>query len=455
MSRSTDIADLLRCPACARAPLTHADGTWRCASCGIACPEVDGIPFLFADPDLALGEWRLRLQRLLAELRHDAALQRDALARATGASARSRLKIKAAGLEDHARRLGALLAPLGVAGPAPTLETHRALGTPLPEAQGLAAYYVNAHRDWCWGTEENEAGLAAVISPLGSWRPDRLLVLGSGAGRLAYDLHQRLGPHATVALDINPLFAILSRRIYSGESIQLYEFPVAPRDAESQAILRRLAAASPARPGLTVVLGDAARAPFAPGTFDLVVTPWLIDVIDADFATFARQVNALLRDGGRWVNTGSLAFADADPARQYGLEEVTAIVRAAGFAPPTITEERVPYLCSPASRHGRLETVVTFATVRESAVQAAAPAREPDWLERTDVPVPALPAYQSSALTMRVYGFVASLIDGRRSVADIAQVLVSERLMTAASASAAVLGFLRRLHTDARRRDRF
>jgi hypothetical protein len=88
-------------------------------------------------------------------------------------------------------------------------------------------------------------------------------------------------------------------------------------------------------------------------------------------------------------------------------------------------------------------------------VQAAAPAREPDWLQRTDVPVPALPAYQSSALAMRVYGFVASLIDGRRSVADIAQVLVTERLMTAESAPAAVLGFLRRLHADARRRDRF
>jgi len=455
VSQPADIADLLRCPACAGAPLARTQDAWRCASCGAAYPEVCAIPFLFAEPTLALGEWRLRLQRLLAELRHEAALQRDALARASSARTRSRLKIKAAGLEDHARRLGALLAPLGVDGPAPTLEAHRALGTPLPEAQGLAAYYVNAHRDWCWGTEENEAGLAAVTAALGGWRPDRVLVLGSGAGRLAYDLHQRLGPHTTVALDINPLFAILSRRIFSGESVELYEFPVAPRDAESQAILRRLAAESPAHPGLTVVLGDAARAPFLPGAFDLVVTPWLIDVMDVDFAVFAGQVNALLSDGGRWVNTGSLSFADADPARQYGLDEVTAIVGAAGFATPAVAEQRVPYLCSPASRHGRLETVVTFAAVRESAAPAVAPAPVPAWLERTDVPVPALPAYQSSALAMRVYGFVASLIDGRRSVADIAQVLVAERLMTADSAPAAVLGFLQRLHADARRRERF
>jgi hypothetical protein len=56
---------------------------------------------------------------------------------------------------------------------------------------------------------------------------------------------------------------------------------------------------------------------------------------------------------------------------------------------------------------------------------------------------------------MRIYGFVASLIDGRRSVAEIAQVLIAERLMTADGAPAAVRGFLRRLHEDATRRTRF
>lgn len=428
---------------------------WRCPACNANYPELDGVPVLVAEPAFVLGEWRLRLQRLLAELRHEAALQRDALARTTGVATRNRLKIKAAGLEDHVRRLGALLAPLGVDGPAPALETHRALGTALPEAQGLASYYVNAHRDWCWGADENEACLAAVTACLGSGRAERVLVLGSGAGRLAYDLHQRLGPGATVALDVNPLFALLARRIYAGASVELYEFPIAPRDAESQAILRTLAAESPARPGLTVVLGDATRAPFAPGTFDLVVTPWLIDVLDEDFAVFAPQVNSLLRDGGRWISTGSLAFADADPARQYGLDEVTEIVAASGFTTPVVTEQRVPYLCSPASRHGRMETVVTFVAVRESAAQAIAPARQPDWLARIDVPVPALPAYQSSALAMRVYGYVASLIDGQRSITDIARVLVDERLMTADGALAAVQGFLRRLHEDTRRRERF
>jgi hypothetical protein len=477
------IAELLRCPACLAAPLAQAPAEWRCASCGSTYPDLGAVPFLFAEPSLALGEWRLRLQRLLAELRRDAAEQRDALARVTSAAARNRLKLKAAALDDHARRLGALLAPLGVDGPAPALETHRALGTPLPDAAGLTSYYVNAHRDWCWGAEENEAGFAAVTAASGGKRAAgaasagtravgvdaRVLVLGAGAGRLAYDLHQRLGPAVTIAFDVNPLFAQLARRLYAGERVELYEFPVAPRDTESQAILRTLAAESPARPGLAVVLGDALRAPFTPQAFDVVVTPWFIDVVDADFPTVAALVHELLRDGGRWVNTGSLAFAQADPARHYSLEEITQIVAASGFDAPEVTEARIPYLCSPASRHGRVETVVTFGATRRCASEqghqsagsagtpapAVPPAPQPDWLTRDDLPVPALPGFQSAALTMRIYGFVASLIDGRRSVAEIAQVLIAERLMTADGAPAAVRGFLRRLHEDATRRTRF
>lgn len=455
MSVPTELAELLQCPGCAAYGLLRRASAWHCAGCETVYPEIDGVPFLFPEPALALGEWRLRQQRLITELRQEASQQREALARTTGAAARNRLKFKAAGLEDHARRLAALLAPLGVEEAAPALETQRALGTPLPDAAGLAAYYVNVHRDWCWGTEENEASLEAVMASLEPAAPQRVLVLGAGAGRLAYDIHQRLAPRVVVALDVNPLFGLLARRLYAGGRVELYEFPIAPRDVEALAILRTLQAPAPARPGLEVVLADATRAPFAPGSFDLVVTPWLIDVLDIDFAAFAPRVNALLRDGGRWVNTGSLAFAQSDPALHYALGEVLEIVAACGFAPPVVSERRVSYLCSPASRHGRVETVVTFGATRRTAVTVPPAAALPPWLERTDLPVPALPAYQSAALAMRVYGYVASLIDGRRSAADIAAVLVHDRLMTAQSAPAAVRGFLHRMHEDAARRTKF
>ena len=69
--------------------------------------------------------------------------------------------------------------------------------------------------------------------------------------------------------------------------------------------------------------------------------------------------------------------------------------------------------------------------------------------------MPALPEFESAALSMRIYGYLATLIDGRRSLAEMAQLLVNERLMTAEDALPAVRGFVRQLWDEAKRHTRF
>jgi siroheme synthase (precorrin-2 oxidase/ferrochelatase) len=72
----------------------------------------------------------------------------------------------------------------------------------------------------------------------------------------------------------------------------------------------------------------------------------------------------------------------------------------------------------------------------------------PAWFERADLPVPLPPRVASEALAMRVRSYVASLVDGRRTLGDIADVLVRERLMPADEALPAVRAFLERLFSD-------
>lgn len=412
---------------------------------------MDGIPWLLADPEATLGEWRTRMRAFTTELDAQAARYRAALTpEVVRASARNRLKLLSSACSDHARRLTSLLAPLDVAAAAAVPETYRALASPLPAGQGPASYYVNLHRDWCWGAAENEAAYAAVDRALGPGNPGRTLVLGCGAGRLAYDLHLRRHPVSTIAADLNPLMMIVARRMFAGEHVELYEFPLAPRDLGCHAVLRDLHAPSPAPPGLWPVLADASRAPFVEGAFDTVVTPWLIDILDEDFAAFSARLNQWLRPGGRWVNSGSLFFQHGDPARCYASDELPELLEAAGFRDVEIAEELVPYLASPASRHGRMERLVTFSAVMRSRVEPPPPHRNaPHWLERDDVAVPLLPEVESRALAMRVHTFVASLVDGRRTLRDIADVLVRERLMPADESLPAVREFLRRLFAEA------
>jgi uncharacterized protein YbaR (Trm112 family) len=441
---------LLRCPRCSGA--LEGDATLNCAGCGASYPLVDGLPWLLPEPALALAEWRGRLHALTNHLKRQAAQYRAALQPdVTRPATRNRLKLLAMACSDHARRLQALLAPLEMDAEPAAAVTYVALAPVVAAAQGLASYYANVHRDWVWGDVENRASCSAVSDALGGARVERLLVLGSGAGRLPYDLHASLRPAATVAVDINPLLMAVARRMYAAERVDLYEFPVAPRDLASHALLRTLTSPARAEPGLHLVFGDAKQPPFAPGCFDAVVTPWLVDVVDTDLESLAATVNALLAPGGRWVCSGTLFFQQAAPAQAYSSEEVQEIVAAAGFDSPVLQSERQPYLASPASRHARLEEVVTFVVRKQREVEL--PLRPlPAWLADPRHPVPLLPEVADHALALRVRGYVAALVDGRRSQSDIAAKLVEERLLPPEEATGIVRDYLLRLHDEAQLR---
>ena len=401
------------------------------------------------------AEWRARLQFLLQELEREARTLRTELA-ASGLlpSTRRRLELLATAHEDHSRRLRELLAPLDVAASRTSYETHLALRTRLPADQGLTNYYVNVHRDWAWGIEENDASLALVRSVVGDGHEWGVtVVLGAGAGRSAYDMHMSGGPRLTVAVDFNPLLLFIARDVTQGKPVELYEFPIAPRTIEDHAVLRKLAAPEPVKPGFFLVGADVLRAPFAAATVDTVVTPWLIDIIEEDFVHFAARINEMLRPGGRWINFGSLAFGQAERALRFSLEEVTEILHRAGFADTCVREETLPYMRSPASRHSRLETVVAWCARK---AQSVPPPEEhsslPEWLVHADRPVPLLEDFKVQAISTRIHAFLMSLIDGKRSVRDMARVLVEQRLMAPQDAEPSVRKFLARMYEDSRRR---
>jgi SAM-dependent methyltransferase/uncharacterized protein YbaR (Trm112 family) len=453
------LSDLLACPRCDKAPLTRKGDSWRCDGCKTGFPAVSGIPWLFAEPDASLAEWRNRLHFELQRLAHDAQQLKaeldagDLLPQTT-----KRLELQMQASIDHRRALQHLLAPIDVQPLKASYESHLALRTRLPRDQGLNTYYANVHRDWAWGDAENEASLNEIRRALNACN-DRgektgdTLVLGAGAGRLAYDLHMTLKAGRTVAMDFNPLLLLIARAVTQGEQLELHEFPIAPGSIDDFAVLRKLAAPAPVRDGFFLVLGDALRAPFAPGGFDTVVTPWLIDIVSEDLPSLASRINRLLKAGGRWVNFGSLAFEHAERARRYGAEETIAIVEQSGFGQPFTTEQTIPYMCSPASRHGRRETVFTFAAVKDADISAPPRHRAlPDWIVTGKDPVPLTPSFRTQALSTQIFSYIMSLIDGRRSIADMAKILEQQKLMTEEEALPAIRNFMTRMYDDSRRR---
>jgi hypothetical protein len=458
LSEHAELAAVLRCPRCEQGSLSLQRAGWMCSGCSSGYPVLGGIPWLFAEPQSTLAEWRSRLHLLLLELdRESRILRAELMDPVLPPLTRERLERLASAHEQHALGLKGLLEPLGLAGAQTAHETHLALRTRLPGDQGLTNYYVNVHRDWAWGDEENAASLALIQAALpNGFAWGRTLVLGAGASRLAYDIHMTGGPTLTVATDFNPLLLFVARDVTQGRSVELHEFPIAPRGIEEQAVLRTLRAPAAVRPGFEIVAADSLRAPFAPGAFDTVVTPWFIDIIDEDLARFGARVNGLLRDGGSWINFGSLAFAQGMRALRFSLEETVEIVEQAGFMRPQPREASIPYMRSPASRHARMETVLAWCVAKQRA--AAAPAGHstlPEWLVAGDRPVPLLEDFRMQAVSTRIHAFLMSLVDGKRSVKDMAQVIVEQRLMAPADAESAVRAFLARMYEDSRRRASF
>jgi SAM-dependent methyltransferase len=449
-SNLASLAAWTACPRCGK-PLDAAHGL-RCAACRVDFPDIDGIPWLFAEPNAALAEWRARLHRALRETEAAIGAAQGALRDQTlSALTRERLQRVAAARSQQMGELARLLTPLGLGEQTAALETHLALRTRLPPAQGLTTYYANLHRDWCWGDAENDASQRLVSAALGEAPAEALAVLGAGGGRLAYDLHMAGRSATTIALDFNPLLSLAHARIARGEALPLHEFPLAPLTLADTAIARTLKAPAPVSAGYHVVLGDVLRAPFRGDAFDAIVTPWLVDVIDESLWVFGQRINRLLKPGGRWVVFGSLAFVDRDPRACLSPEEAAAAIEACGFEIVAKAESTIPYMSSPASRHGRQEHVVALSATKRKRV--AAPPRHsalPNWLVRSDQPVPLLDGFRTQATTTRIYAFLMGLIDGQRSIDAMAALMAQQGLMTAAEAAPAIRGFLIRMYDEAK-----
>jgi hypothetical protein len=444
------------CPQCDGAPLASDRDGFACAACGTRFPLLAGVPWLFAEPFQRLADWRQRLALLLRESEaQSAALRSEADAQPAGTT-RRRLARSSDAMRAHLDCLARLLQPLMRLQDAPRRETLLALRTRLPMAQDLMSYYVNLHRDWAWGEAENAAALEICAAMLDGAARGRWLVAGSGGGRLAWDLHQSLAPQVTLAIDLNPLLQIVASKIARGENVELWEFPIAPRDLDDYAIARTLRAPAATRPGLHFVLADALRPPLAAGICDAVVTPWFIDIVPQPLGVVAARINRLLAPGGAWVNFGSLSFSQGSPAQWLSKQEVLECIATAGFEVTASREDELPYMRSPASRHSRIERTFAFRAVKRS--EAADPGEAwnlPDWLADPTLPVPRLGHFETQGLVTRIYAFVLALVDGRRSTREIAAYLVQQKLMEPADAEPAVRSFLTQLYEEGRQRSRF
>ncbi len=437
------LADILVCPRC-RTPASSAclATSDTCAVCANHTFDLGRVPCWFPSGTLQRDLWEDLFAKFLDQAsesrqQHLAELDQPNLLPQTRHRLTTMLEMRMA----TAERIAELLR---IAGIQPRRHAQFASYTP----ESFVQYYELMLRDWAWHSlgedtyrtyqDENRESLNAVTQVLdatGQGSFERVLVLGSGAGRLSWDLHLALNPQLTVALDQHPLLIFLSDfLIKQGGSLSLFDTRKLPQQGlpKIHEWILKCADASPAQhKSWVAVAGDAWHLPFAEQSFDLVVTPWFLDITGRDCKTLIPVVERALRPGGAWLNYGPLLYSDQLAEHQrYTCDELRALLALSSFHLAAEEFTTVPYTYSPLSERGRAEEVWTFVARSASDRQHLAQAGEwdqpiprahpPAWLVLPHLPVPRL---TRPGLFPPELDNITRLIDGTRSIDQLAELL--------------------------------
>ena len=359
---SERIQDRVVCVRCG-APLDARAPAIACGKCGQVYPRVGRIPVLLPRPDAHVDLWRRQLNLLLENGQQtQAGLENEARAPGLSAAGQTRLRGMAQAVRDQAGDFAAVMGP--------------ALGGPVDQParglpRGVVEYSYYLFRDWGWtGAEarENEQALDALLDvtsgPLG-----RILVVGAGGCRLAYDLQRQRdrGAVETAVLDIDPYLFVIAEAVVRGGTVPLTEAGLNVLEAGRASASWQLAAPAGALDdrAFHLFLADGLAPPLLDGTFDTVVTPWFIDRVPPDLGPFLATVGRLLRPNGRWLNQGPLLYPPETPLqRRWSRDEIFDLVDRSGFQLGRWNVASRPYLVSPLSGAGKIERVLTFEALR-------------------------------------------------------------------------------------------
>ena len=347
---------ILQCPRCSGE--LQPGKKISCSTCDYEYPILDTIPVLTPEPEEMVGLWQNRLSNFFngqqRNIQHNAQLIQSA---SLYPPLLERMKTVTQARVDNLKTIMDLFLPL------------RDLGPGIPPAEhadnvGSFVLLVYLLRDWGWETDEVDILCDAVIGSLPEdLSLDSLLVIGSGACRDSYNLHNYYNCKLTVSVDIAPLMLLGTSRILAGGELNLYQIlPNNIRNAHDNVSLWKLRAPRKPDNDFLFAFADATQMPFKDNAFQAVLTPFIIDAIGEDLRIFSKRIHKLLQPGGFWANYGAMTFV---PGISYTAEEVLSIVEDAGFRILKHGFSTKPHLAPKESCQRNVYDCLYFSAVKE------------------------------------------------------------------------------------------
>jgi hypothetical protein len=301
-------------------------------------------------------------------------------------------------------------------------------------------YYHHILRDWAWDHEPsrhyqnhvNDTNLNRVLNIWSSHKPQKMLFLGAGAGRLSWDLHHTLKPEFTLASDINPFLLTCAQSLIKDRKNlilpELYTFPQIGYPFAKSWLMQPPEDANQLHKSWFALGADVWNMPLKEASMDTLVTSWLLDVTGGDVKDLIAVIGYLLQPGGYWINTGPLLYSGKlSFDLKYSAEEIFEFADMAGFDIELKSVEEIAHMASPLNARYHHEQILSFSARKRTTIKPpATPGKSqawltPPWLVMHHVPIPKIQFVCNMG-----HDFIKqaiALVDGQRSIYHIAQLL--------------------------------
>lgn len=420
---------MLLCPVCATAVTAL-----HCAGCNSEFFALGGIPCVFTTGAQQKHLWQHQMAMMESQgaeaLDHlDYILQGYDISALT----RARLEQAYAAMKES---LEVIMGQLRGAG----LQSRRNELFEQMTVDNPTEYYHHILRDWAWDSEPsrhyethvNDANLRRVLDVWPMPQPRKMLFLGAGAGRLSWDLHKILQPQFTIAADINPFLLTCAQSLIRDRKAinlpELYTYPQIGFPFAKSWVMEPPEDSQQLHKSWFALGADVWNMPLREGCVDTIVTSWLLDVTGGDVKDLIAVINYLLMPGGLWINTGPLLYSGKlNFDLKYSAEEILDFADMAGFDLEGKSVTETAHMASPLNARYHHEQIFSFTARKRVAPRPLPrPGRSAEWLTPPWMilhhqPVP-LMEFQCQ-MGHEFIGQVLSLVDGRRSIYLIAQLL--------------------------------
>jgi carnosine N-methyltransferase len=352
-----------------------------CSTCQQIYPLVsNNIPILVENPNEYLAQMYVHYENYLKQ--QDDEIQKIARALSSNPSRMPILSAFQAAIRQNSQSVRSLQLEIR-----PHLSIEALAAVAVEEAQPVeGASYLSMlpylQRDW-GRSEESESELAAVEGPLFAklkelqTERDSVLVLGAGAGRVAWDLRQLYDQ--VFATDMSLIAAYHFYQLLN-EDVEFFELSANNLRRSTDGVRRHIASLKPPShdggapsscDNFSYFIGNARNIPLPDNSISAIISIYFTDLIP--LRNLLPEVKRTLKKGGLFVHLGPLEYHFVDLNDSLAADEIKTFFAANNFSAIYETEISATYLRSSASMSARLFDNWFFVARKDVAPMAPPP----------------------------------------------------------------------------------